>query len=160
MCNKARKPFKNITERGGLENDAIGFESLNNTIFNAEHIGARIHYEVKAENLLFIFCQTMESIGYALIVISPSSPFFDEADYIGGDRDNKKRHCDNKRQTESRAIILCKLRNADLLEELATWEKEYGCYNSKCYKITWGELQEFKKRLYDFSGDHLKLPKF
>ncbi|GAB5605379.1 hypothetical protein TK5_14590 [Sideroxyarcus sp. TK5] len=158
VANVMREPFKNITERGRLENDAIGFESLNDAIFNAKHIGSRILGKVKAENLLFIFGQTMESIGYAPIEISPSSPFFYKVDYIGGNRDDKKRHGDNKGKAENRPIILCKLRNADLFKELATWKKKDSSHNSERYEITWRELQELKKRLCDFGGDHLKLP--
>jgi len=158
VADVMREPFKNITERSGLENNAIGFKSLNDAIFNAEHIGSRILGEVKAENLLFIFGQTMESIGYVPIELSPPPPFFDEADYIGGNRDNKKRHGDNKGKAENRAIILCKLCNADLLKELATWEKEDSRHNAERYEITWREFQELKKRLGDFGGDHLKLP--
>ncbi|MEN9865619.1 MAG: hypothetical protein RL748_1209 [Pseudomonadota bacterium] len=158
VADVMREPFKNITERGGLKNDAIGFETLNDAIFNAEHIGSCILGEVKAENLLFIFGQTLESIGYVPIELSPSPPFFDEADYIGGNRDNKKRHGDNKGKAENRAIILCKLRNTDLLKELATWKKEDSRHKAERYEITWCELQELKKCLGDFGGDHLKLP--
>lgn len=158
IADVMREPFKDTPERCRLINDSIGFESLYDAIFNSEHVGSRILRDVEPEDLFFILGQTLESLCYAPIVCPSPPPLFDEAKQVTGHGDDKKRNSDNKSKPKHRAVFLCKLRHPNLLKELTIWKKEDGRHYAKRYEITWSELQELKKCLGDFSGDHFNLP--
>ena len=158
VANVMREPLKDIAERCGLINDAVGFESLHDAVFNAEHIGASIVGDVEPENLLFIFGQTIQSLGYAPIDAPMPPPFINERNYVGEQRDNKERNGNNKGKPKNRAIVLCKLRYANTLKELGTWKEKGGRHYPERYEITWSELQKLKECLGDLGGDHFKRP--
>ena len=157
VADVMREPLM-ASEKCGLINDSFGFESLHDAILNAEHIGSRVLGYVEPENLFFIFCQTVQSLGHATIKCPPTPPLFDERDCIGGHRDGKKRNGDDKGKPKHRAVVLCKLRDADTLKELAIWKKEDCRYYAERYEIAWREVQELKKCFYDLGGDHFKRP--
>src|SRR5882724_1311088 len=157
VANVMREPFKNITKRCGLINDASGYESLYNAILNTKHICARILRDIEPENLLFIFGQTIQSIGYAPIGLPFPPPTFNEGKRISENGDYEQYNCNNEDKPKNRAVILCKLKYTDELEKFLIGKKQEGSYDTKRYEITWSELQKLEERLGHF-GDHIGVP--
>lgn len=151
------EPFKSIANRCGPINDSLGYETLHDAIINAEAIGASLLGEVEPENLLFIFGQTIQSLGYAPIELPLSPPCFGESESIGSDGHNKEGNGNNEGKPKHRAAVLCKLKYADSLEKLIARKKQESGHGADRYEITWCELQELKRRLGDI-GDHVKPP--
>lgn len=82
VVDVVRKPFNHISERGGTVNDSIGYETLHDTIVVAEDISASLLRNVEPENLLFIFGQTIQAIGYALIEAPLTPPTFNDGNPV------------------------------------------------------------------------------
>ena len=158
VADVMREPVKNAPERGGLVNDAIGFETLYDAVLNAECVGARVLRYVEAENLLFIFGQTIQSLGYAPIEAPLAPPPFDEGDSVGGDGHGEEGGSDNESKPKHRAVVLCKLKYSDELEKFLAGKEQNGSHDTKRYEIAWSELQELKKCLGDFSSGHIERP--
>lgn len=137
--------------RCGSINDSIGYETLNDAVIVAEKVGSRFMPDVEPENLLFFFGKTVQSLNYAPIEIPLPPPGFDEAERIIGCGNNEHRYSENQGKAKNRAIILCKLKHSNELEKfLAGKEKNCG-YHTKCYEITWRELQELKNNLCELT---------
>ena len=154
VADVMREPVENASKRCGLVNDAIGFETLYDAVLNAECVGARVLHYVEAENLLFIFGQTIQSLGYAPIETPLAPPPFYEGDSIGGDGHGEEGSSDNESKSKHRAIFLCKLKDSNEFEKFLAGKEQNGSHDTKRYEIAWSELQELKKRLGDFSSGH------
>ena len=142
MC----KPIKHGTERCRSINDSRGYKFLNDAIIDSERICASIFREVEPQNLLFIFGQTIQSLGYAPIEFLLIPPLFYERDYINGHRYNKEGNDNNEGKPKHRAVILCELKHTDTFKELIACKEKEGGHDSERYEIAWSELQELKKR--------------
>jgi hypothetical protein len=158
VTDVVRKTLNNITNRGGLIDDAFGYETLNHAVIEAENVGTSLVGYVKTENLLFIFGQTIQSLRYSPIEVPFYTQFLDGVDDLYCHGHNK--HCarDNQGQPQARAVVLCKLKHANELELFLAGKEKKGGYGTKSYQITWGELQDLKKRLCGSFGKH-KTPK-
>ena len=77
VADVMREPFEHISVRCRLVNDSVGYETLYDAIIVAEDIGASLLRNVEPENLLFIFGQAIQSIGYAPIEVSLPPPPLD-----------------------------------------------------------------------------------
>ena len=142
------KPFYQIADRSSPKNNAGGYKTLNNAIRDIEDIGLCLLSNVKTENLLFIFGQTVESLRHALIEFPIFPPLFDPFCNFDGYCNDEKCRRKEEYDTQPRAIILCKLINTDSVKKFITTEQQNGSGNAKYYQITWRELQEIKKCLY------------
>lgn len=156
VANVMRKTANETANGGRTIDDAFGYETLNDAIIDAEKIGARLLREVVPENLFFIFGQTIQSLGYAPIALSPVPPLIDEGDSIARYGNGEKSACNNKSESKYRAIVLCKLKHADELEKYLAGKKKDGGHDTQCYEIAWSELQELKKSLSSFSDQDNK----
>ena len=157
VADVMREPFKHIPERGRLVNDSIGYETLHDAIIVAEDIGASLFRNVEAENLLFIFGQTIQSIGYAPIEATLPPPTFHEGNSVAGHGNHKQGASNNEGKPKHRAVVLCKLKHSDELQKYLVGKEKNSRHDTKRYEITWSELQELKKRLYGVS-DHIERP--
>lgn len=158
VADVVREPFESITHRRRPANDAVGSETLNDTIVDAERVCASIFRDVIPENLLFIFCQTLESLCYAPIPALPDPPCLYESEGFCGDSCREQSTCHNERKAQQGAVVFCKLRYPDTLKKLALWKEKDCRHYAKRYEITWREPQEFKECFGDVGGDHLKTP--
>lgn len=127
--------------------NACGFKSLNDAIIVAQNIGFRLLGNVKAENLLFVFGQTVQSLQSALREFADqhfiSYPATDCYAPVRGE----ERACDDKRQGDPLAVVLCKLVNAESLEPFAGTKQKKGSNDTERYEVTWGQLQSLQQRL-------------
>lgn len=149
---------KDTSERCRLINDSVGYKSLHDAVLDAERICSSVLCNIEPENLLFIFGQTLQSLGHAPIECPAMPPVSDNDNNVGRNRDGKEGNGYDKGKPKHRAIVLCKLRHTDALKELAIWKDEDSCHYAERYQIAWSELQELKKRFSDFGRDHLKGP--
>ena len=144
-----RETLSHVPERRGTIDDAIGYESLNNAILDAEHVGARILCDVIPQNLLLVFGQTLKSLHDAFMEFPLPPKVFDPIYPPSANCYQKK---DNRRQEknpENCAVILCKLRKPESLLELRAAKKYETGHKSDSYKVAWSELQSLKDALYD-----------
>lgn len=144
-----RKPLKHIAKGCCSVNYSSGFKTLNDAIVDSQSIGLRLLPYVKPENLFFVFGQTIESLRHAIIEFPFSPPPLGPLCNFNYDCNNKDCRGKDKYKTEPMAIILCKIIDAKILENTLCAEKHKCSGNSKRYEITWGELQELKKRFCD-----------
>ena len=151
-----REPFMHIAEGRRPENDAIGYESLDDAIFNAEHVGACLLGEVIPQNLLLVFGQTLKSLDDALVEF-PLPPEALEQIHAPAPYRNQEEHQRRKEKNPKNcAVILCKLKNPENILELLAAEKDQPGYKTNRYEIAWSELQELKKRLEEIG--HINFP--
>jgi hypothetical protein len=118
VADVMRNPVEDISERSRSINDSFGYEPLNDAIINAERAGACSFGEVVPENLLFVFGQTIQSIGYASMNLPVTTPPLYEGTTIGGKRHSEKTTGNNKDKPKHRAIVLCKLKDSNELEKV------------------------------------------
>jgi hypothetical protein len=106
----------------GTEYNTIGCESINNAIINAQNIGARLLGEVKSENLLFVFGQTVQSLQSTLREFTDEHlaayPAKDCYGSIYTEKDTRK----NKHAKEISAVVLRKIINSKFLQPLVGTE--------------------------------------
>lgn len=148
-----REPIKHISEAGRTINNSFGYESLYDAIINAERVGSSLIGKVIPENLFFVFGQTIESLGHFPIEFPLSPPVSYERKCVCKNRYKKKGHCDDEDKSNNRAIILCKLKDAQLFKDFFTAKEQKGSNDAECYEKSWSELQELKERLCKF-GEH------
>ena len=142
--------FDETAIRRGKVDDSCGFESLNDAIICAEIVCSRLVFNIKPENLLFFFGQSVESFKNFLFYV-PFLSNFDEVpiDELSGPAES---YCqrDDKSGADKRAIIFCKLRKTEDVEKITAWKKQQGGRESDRYKVTWSELQDLKQTLDKF----------
>ena len=153
VANIMCKPVKHISKASGTINDSLGYETLNDAIINAESVGACLVGKVEPENLLFVFSQTIQSLGHFPIILPLSPPVSYERKCVCENRHKEKGHCDDEYKSNNRSIILCKLKDTQLLKCFFAGKEQKGGNTSECYEISWSELQELKERLCKF-GKH------
>lgn len=153
VADVMREPLKYASEVSRSINDSCGYESLNSAVLDAELIAARLFGEVIPENLLFVFGQTIQSLSHFEIKFPLSPPISYERKCVCKNRHKKKRHCDDEDKSNNRAIILCKLKDAQLFKDFFTAKEQKGSNDAECYEISWSEFQELKERLCKF-GEH------
>lgn len=133
-----------IPDITGSVNDSLGCETLNDAIFNAELVGLCLVEQVEPDNFLFVFGKTVQALKYALVdsgfLNVPLEPFC----HFGHDCNTQMCRGYNKNKPYRRAIILCKVKNADIFQHPFWAEKKKGGGPAQRYEITWGELQEIK----------------
>jgi hypothetical protein len=156
IANVVRHPFDKVSDICRHEDNAIGFESLNDAIINAESIGARILGYVEPENLLFIFSQSLQSLRDVLLHFPLPQAVFNHVGNPIHEANASKRDGTDEHNAESRAIVLCKLSKSASFQECVWPEEKHACDKPKCYQITWRELQTLKNQFSDFSNHVLK----
>lgn len=72
----------------------------------------------------------------------PFSPLCD----FNYDRDNEKYRGKDEYETDPRAVILCKIMDGKVFKNAFWAEKQKGGNDTKCYEVSWCELQKLKKR--------------
>lgn len=135
------------------EYNAIGFESLDDAILNAQGVGFRLINYVKPQNLFFFFCETFQAMDDALLDFSlehqifynPNNPYAPV--YTEQDRRNQEG------QAEPLAVVLCKVIEGNLPKNMERSKKKNAANNRHSDAISWGELEEFKKSIHTF-GEH------
>lgn len=148
-----REPLKYTSEVGRSVNDSCGYESLDAAILNAEFVATSLFGEVVPENLFFVFGQVMEALFHSPVKLPLPPPSFNDFDGVSKDRHKEKGNCDNECKSNKLAIILCKLKDAELFKGFFAGKEQKGCNYPECYEISWSELQELKERFCKF-GEH------
>lgn len=157
VADVMREPLKHISERGGLVNDSIGYETLHDAIIVAENVGASLLRYVEPENLLFIFGQTIQSIAYAPIEAPLTPPALDDGDSLDSNGNGEQGTGNNQSKPKHRAVALCELKHSDELEKILAGKQKSGSHDTQRYEVAWSELQELKKGLCGFSK-HITRP--
>ena len=158
IADVVSKPLDHIAKLGGAINDACGYESLDAAIINAQNVGTSLLGKVKPENLLFVFGESVQSLQSGLreicdrlLVTYPASdcygPIYSEEDARA-----------NKDYREPRAIVLCKIKNAEPLERLVWKKQKQSGDDAKRYEITWRELQNLQRSLGVITHGNAKSP--
>jgi hypothetical protein len=147
LTHIVREPHHNISSRCGLINDTRGYQSIHDAILDAEIVGASVAMDVKPQNLLLVFGETVQSLRDALKQLPLPPQAFDAANYDTAygykQQDNRRK----EKNPENRAIILCKLSQSERPTESVAGKKQHPSYKSNRYEIAWSELEEFKKWL-------------
>ena len=144
ISNIVRKSFEHVPNGSGSVNDALGYEFLDDAIFNAERVGSRVLCDVESQNLLLVFIESVESVRDALKLLPPLPPSLYPVKNVYGDTDSKE--CDrcDERDSKPRTIILCEVENPEALEKALGTEKKKGREDAKCYQIARREFEELK----------------
>lgn len=131
--------------------DSFGYQSLHYAVSAVEKVGSCFIPYVKPENLFFFFSERAEVLNR--VFSEERFLIYDKTYVIGenGERYGKGCTCGDKGESEKVAVVLCKLRNADLLEELRRAKKHDSGKNGNYCELAWGELQEMKDV---FKDDH------
>jgi hypothetical protein len=142
----------------GTMNDTIGCESIYDAIINAQHIGARLLGNVKPQNLLFVFGETVQSLQSALRKFADERLVAYPADDCYGAIYTEKDARKYEGEKEMWAIVLCKLNTSELLEPAFGTEKKKGCNDAERYEITWRELQNIQQDFGEICAHGAKQP--
>jgi len=154
ITDVVRKPFEHVPNGCGSVNDSLGYEFLDDAIFNAECVSSRILCDVEPQNLFLVFSESVQSLRNALKLFpSPPQSLYPVKD-VGTYTDSEKSHGCNESDSKPRAIILCKVKDAKMLENALRAEKKKGREDAQRYEIAWSELEELKDRLGDL-GEHI-----
>lgn len=141
------KPPIHSASISGSINNAGGYKSLNDAIINAQRIGFCLLPNVKPEDLLFIFGETVESLQSALREFCDSYSVSYPSDNCYAPIYTKQYNRDNEDKPDPLAIVLCKVINADLFQNTFIAKQQKGSDYSKRYEVSWGEFQEFQKSI-------------
>ncbi len=146
------KSINKVSKVGCSVDDSLGFKTVDDAILAAQTTGLGLLGYVKPEDLLFFFSENLESLDssfrdFCFKNSIPCPPHNIFASVYDEDRSRK-----NKSKTNPKAVVLCKVVDAKLLEKLFFPKQQEGRSRSHCYQITWGELQDLCNRLCDFGG--------
>ena len=131
---------------GGVEN-SCGYEAASDAILELEDIGSRLMEHVKTEDLLFVLSESAEALvdflskPFELASARDGFPAF--CRYI----DDKKDCGEQEYKSVPRAIVVCKFKKAETVQELFWGEEKNSSGNAQRHEVTWGEFQKIKKRL-------------
>lgn len=130
--------------------DACGYQAIHDAIPDCEDIRLRLIGHVKPENFLFVFGERLEflELFVAELARSMNLPYPLQDGYGTIDEPQDRGHDEDA--AEPRAIIVCKLIEADFLKERFGAEQEHGGNQSKCYEVSWSKLEDIKRELGDF----------
>jgi len=159
ITNIIREPFKHVADRRSAEDNAGGCKTLYDAIVKSENVALGLLGNVKPENLLFIFSQSVEAFYHVCMELPLPPPSFNNIHDSKTGRNREKRGGKDEDNADNRAIILCKFVNTDKSDELLGAEKKKGCGSSERYEITWSELQKIKNVLRDSNHNLQKLTK-
>lgn len=149
--------FKHVPHLCRAIDDMCGYQTLDAAIVNSELIGTRLLRYVIPENLLFIFCESVESFNDFLFDFPFEDEFLDESTSFKkhGDYPNAKRS--QECCADPRAVVFCKIKRSNSFEEFFGAEKKKSTEKGNRYEVTWGELQELKdtfKRVHLFHSSN------
>lgn len=147
ITNVVREPFKHRSHIRRTIDDTCGYKTLDDAIVNSENVGLGLFGNVVPENLFFVFGKTIEAFYRVQTELPILPPPFDEFGDFKGHCDSKKCSSENKHHADNRAVIFCKVVNADIFCEPFWAEKKKGSGPTERYEISWRELQEFKNVL-------------
>ena len=128
--------------------DFYGCKSIDDAIINAEKIGSRLIENVKTENLLFCFGETVQSLQSGLREFCDRLSVPYPAEHCYGPIYTEQDTCGNEGYGEPHAIVLCKIVNSEPFEQFVRQKKKQGGDDSKRYEITWSELQKIQQHLW------------
>lgn len=137
------------SKRGGPKNDACGYQTLNDAIADAQDVAARLLRYVEPQNLLFLFSESLQALDYASIEL-PLPPLTPDVGCPGASNGHTQQNAGHdERHPQNRAVILCKLVNADLMQQLRVGIQEHATHDADHQEVTWPQLQAVKQRLDD-----------
>ena len=139
--------FVELSKSGRSVDDATGYESLHDAIVNAQVVSARCIPDIKPENLLFVFGQTIQSLQLSLREFADQHLVSYPMEDCFGPIYNEQDAGENQEYGDPLAIVLCKIVKAERLEPVLGTENQKGRDSAKRYEITWGEFEELQKRL-------------
>lgn len=148
------KALAKVANLGGAQDDAPGYESLHGAILEAERVRTRLAGHVAAENLLFVFGESLQALKDFPLVLPLPPPLAEDVDDLDSEAGGEDGQDGQEPQPEHKAIVLCKVENSEALEEWFGGKEKYGRHGTKRYEVTWLELQECKRRLSDV-GKHV-----
>ena len=152
IADIVRESIQHTTAGCSAVDNALGYKTINHAIVDLEVITSSLLGYVKPKNLFFIFGEgekfILDILSRPMYLDSPSDglPYIDGEVYY--DYDPGK----NKNATEDRAVVICKIEDAELFQECGFCEKENRGREAKSYKITYSQFQGIKKYFTDSSN--------
>ena len=150
ITNVVRDSTMYGTEAARTINNTVGYKSLHDTILNTQRIGFRLLVYVKPENLFFVFGETVESLQLALSRFSADYGISYPVNNCYGPVYSERNYRYNKCKADPMAVVLCKLVNANVLQEPFGRKQQNGSGDAKYYKVSWSDLQDFQKNSKNF----------
>lgn len=154
ITDVVRKSFEHVPHGRRSVDDSFCYEFLDDAIFNAECIASRILCDVEPQNLILVFSESVQSLRDALKLFPPPPPSLYPVKDVGTYTDSEKSHGSNEGDSKPMAIILCKVKDAKMLEKSLGAEKKKGREDAQRDEIAWSELEELKNRL-GYLGEHI-----
>lgn len=135
-------------ESGRPADDAFGFKSAHDAVVAAQDVGARLLDHVVAQDLLFVFSESVQTLAGFPLDLSA----LDEQGQPPHPADRQGGQADQQGQTNPLAVVFCKLRHTDGLEQLRRAKGQDSRDSRHHCQASWAELQRIKERLRPF--DH------
>lgn len=139
------KPLGEMPEIGGAVDQTGRYKSVDDAVVDAEFVGLLLRGQVKAENLLFVFGETVKSLQRALMTFFESRSIPYNASDLCSAVDGQESQRGEKCHGEPLAIVLCHVEDAKPFQEAARGDENQSRKEADCCHITWRELQD----LYD-----------
>lgn len=141
------KPLKHVSHTRSAINDSVGYESIDDAIINSERIGLALRGVVKAENLFFVFGESVQFLRDALFrfLESRSIPY-NSADLYAPVNSKESDRCE-ERETNPLAVVLCQVSNAESIGKAVRCEQHQAGKDADSCQISWSELQSVKEVL-------------
>jgi hypothetical protein len=132
-----------ITEASlnALDN-TLGFQSADDAVCAVEDVAAGLVLNIKPQNLFLVFSERTEALQTAFA-------FFESREFLRAGADHKRHQRGPAYQTESIAVLLCKLAKTEELQKLFRGDQRHAAKDGGYYQVTWAEF----KQLYQV-GDH------
>jgi len=130
---------------GAQIDDTCGYETLRDAVSDAERIGFRLLGYIEPENLLFAFSESVKVLQRFLFrfLIKNRVPY--SPDNLFAPISQRQRDAYEKTHPKQRAIVLCKVRHAEVFQN-PIWGKQKKSSNSgNCYEISWSEVQKLQE---------------
>lgn len=147
LADVVRKTFHHISEPTGTVYDASGDQALHNTIVNAQGVAARTVGHVKTKNLLFVFSECEQTLGYALFELSPGAQLVQLGPEHSPTVNSQQHNGTQPNQRDDRAVFLCHCSQVEKLKHTGIGKEQQASNGSQCYHVTGLELERIKQQL-------------
>lgn len=153
LADVVGKPLHHITEATGTVNDAGGHQALYNAIVNAQGVAARTVSHVEAKNLLFVFSECAQTLGYALFELPPGAQLVQLGPQHAPDVNDQQGNGTQPNQCDDRAVLLCQCGQIEELKRTGIGKQQEASNGGQCYHVTGLELERIKRQ-FDEVGQH------
>ena len=150
------KPFEYVSMGRCEVDDPIGYQSIDDAIISAKHVGLCLMSKVEAKNLFFVFGETVHSLQCAFVEFCGMRSIpYNVAD-IYAPIDGEETDDGNQRNADPVAIVLCKVSDAKPISDYVRGGENDDTEDCDRYQVSWSELQGFDDILKSRHGVDLK----